>query len=138
MAAEPKPAYKLTVKLDGAKPELIAEALRTLRNTASDYDQSGESSAQMIIEAHQESPLTEIMETFENWLFHHAPGLDCEMRLARPGLRPETREMLARAKQQTPMDNAGWDGDEAVSSDVSSGERAVAWLERRERMGRTS
>lgn len=104
MAAEPKPPYKLTVKLDGARPELIAQALSQLRDTASDYDQTGESSAQMIIEAHQESPLTEIMETFENWLFHHAPGLDCEMKLARPGLRPETRELLARAKQQTPMD----------------------------------
>lgn len=99
-----KAPYKLVVKFDGARPEKIAEALRRLRDAASDYDQTGESSAQMIIEAHQESPLTEIMEVFENWLFHEAPGLDCEMKLARPGLRPETRELLARAKQQTPMD----------------------------------
>lgn len=103
MATEKAP-YKLTVKLDDARPETIAEALTQLRDTAGEYDQTGESSAQMVIESYQEGPLQAVMEAFESWLFHMAPGLDCEMKLSRPGLRPETRELLARAKRETPMD----------------------------------
>lgn len=131
MAAEPKPPYKLTVKLDGARPELIAQALTQLRDTASDYDQSGESSATMVIECHQEAPILAIMEAFENWLFYHGQAIDCELTPKRPGLRPETRELLARAKNKTPMDNAGWDSDEAIGSDAMPG--SIEWLEAQER-----
>jgi hypothetical protein len=124
MAAEPKAPYKLVIKMDGARPDRLAEALSALRDTASDYDQTGDATATMTIEAHQEAPLQAVMEAFENWLFHHMQGLDCEMKLTRPGLRPETRELLARAKGQTPMDKEGWN--------ASPGERAMDWLVARE------
>lgn len=109
-----KAPYKLTVKLDGAKPERIAEALAQLRACASDYDLTGESTATMTIESWQEAPLRAAMDDFEMWLYRHAPGLvkDQGMMLARPGLRPETAEMLAREKRRTPMDSEGWEAEE--------------------------
>jgi len=98
---EPKAPYKLTVKFEGARPERISEALAQLREIAATYDQTGESTATMVIESWQEAPLREIMDAFELWLYRHAPGLvpDRGMILHRPGLRPETAEMLARKAQ---------------------------------------
>lgn len=106
-----KAPYRLVVKFDGANPEKIAAALQQLRETASDYDQTGESTATMTIESWQEAPLRAVMDEFELWLYRHAPGLvkDQGMVLYRPGLRPETAEMLAREKKRTPMDQEGWD-----------------------------
>lgn len=103
-----KPPYKLTVKLDGAKPEKIAEAMTELQERASEYDQSVEAQATLTIECWQETPLRAVVDAFETWLFYRAQGVDCEIKLQRPGLRPETREMLARERKQTPMDHAGW------------------------------
>lgn len=103
MATE-KPPYKLTVKLEGAKAERVAEALTELREQAAAYDQTPEVSATMIIEAWRERDLTEVMAAFEAWLYEHAIGLDCEMKLVRPGIRPETIAMRQREQQQTPMD----------------------------------
>lgn len=106
-----KAPYKLVVKFDGARPERIAEALATLRDIADNYDQTGESTATMTIESYQEAPLRATMDDFEMWLYRHAPGLvkDQGMILYRPGLRPETAEMLAREKKRTPMDENGWE-----------------------------
>ena len=98
-----KAPYKLTVKRDGVKPEHIAAALEELRERAAEYDQSGEASATMTIEAYQEAPLVSVMEAFETWLFYRG-RVDCEITIKRPGLRPETREMLARERGKTPMD----------------------------------
>jgi hypothetical protein len=111
---EAKPPYKLVVKFDGARPERIAEALAELRETAAQYDQTGESTATMTIESWQEAPLRAVMDDFEMWLYRHAPGLvkDQAMVLYRPGLRPETAELLAREKKKTPMDAVeGFDDD---------------------------
>jgi hypothetical protein len=110
-----KAPYRLVVKFDGANPDKIAAALQQLRETASDYDQTGESTATMTIESWQEAPLRAVMDDFELWLYRHAPGLvkDQGMVLYRPGLRPETAEMLAREKRQTPMDGSGWEQPEA-------------------------
>lgn len=99
-----KPPYRLTIKLDGAKPERITEALTALRETAADHDQSGDVSATMTLEGYQEAPLRAVMDIFEEWLYRHAQGLDCEMGLKRPGIRPETIAMRMREKQTTPMD----------------------------------
>lgn len=109
-----KAPYKLVVKFDGARPEKIAEALAQLREHAADYDLTGESTATMTIESWQEAPLRGTMDDFELWLYRHAPGLvkDQGMVLYRPGLRPETAEMLAREKRRTPMDSEGWEGAE--------------------------
>lgn len=104
MPTEPKAPYKLTIKLDGAKPERIAEALAELRERAADCDQTGEASATMTLEGYQEAPLREVMDAFETWLFENAPGIGCEVKLARPGIRPETIAMRQREKQDTPMD----------------------------------
>jgi hypothetical protein len=106
-----KSPYKLVVKFEGARPERIAEALAELREIAAVYDQTGESTATMVIESWQEAPLRETMDAFEVWLYRHAPGLvpDRGMVLYRPGLRPETAEMLAREKKKTPMDQQGWE-----------------------------
>jgi hypothetical protein len=159
MPAEPKAPYKLTVKLDGAKPEHVAAALIELRERASEYDQTGETSATMTIEAFQEGPLRAVMDAFETWLYYHG-HVDCEMKLARPGIRPETAAMLAREKNRTPMDaewqkfadknNASVSGtllgkkidvqpskddglDEPIGSDATPGRKAMAWLEERKR-----
>lgn len=115
-----KSPYKLVVKLDGASPERIAQALAELREIAALYDQVGESTATMTIESWQEAPLRETMDAFEVWLYKHAPGLvpDRGMVLYRPGLRPETAERFAREKKRTPMDQEGWEegdsGEEAL------------------------
>ncbi len=118
-----KAPYKLTVKFNGSRPEHIAEALAQLRSTAGEYDLTGESTATMTIESWQEAPLRATMDDFEMWLYRHHPGLvdNQGMLLARPGLRPETAEMLAREKNRTPMDAAGW---------VAKQEHAAADLER--------
>lgn len=129
MPAEPKPPYRLTIKLDGARPERIAEALTELRETASTYDQTGDASATMTIESFQEAPLQEILSAFEDWLYAHAQGLDVEVKLQRPGIRPETIAMRMREKHATPMDKK-WESDEPIGSD---GGRAMDWLIDRER-----
>jgi hypothetical protein len=114
-----KAPYKLTVKFNGGRPEQIAEALTQLRSTAGDYDLTGESTATMTIESWQEAPLRATMDDFEVWLYHHHPGLvdNQGMLLARPGLRPETAEMLAREKRRTPMDAAGWVAKQEQAAD---------------------
>jgi hypothetical protein len=122
-----KAPYKLTVKLDGVKPEHIAAALEELRERAAEYDQTGEASATMTIEAHQEAPLVSVMEAFETWLFYRGK-VDCEMTIKRPGLRPETRELLAREKSRTPMDTY-------LRNEATPGERAMEWLVDRETVG---
>jgi hypothetical protein len=109
-----KAPYRLVVKFDNANPERIAQALAVLRETAATCDLTGESTATMTIETWQEAPLRETMDAFELWLYKYAPGLikDQGMILYRPGLRPETAEMLSREKKRTPMDEEGWEGDD--------------------------
>lgn len=98
-----KAPYKLTVKLDSPKPEHVAAALTELRERAAEYDQTGEATATVTFEFWQEAPMRAIMDAFETWLFYHG-HVDCEMKPVRPGVRPETRELLSREKRQTPMD----------------------------------
>jgi hypothetical protein len=107
-----KPPYKVTIKLDGAKPEKINAAVAELQERAAEYDQVIEASATLTMEAWGEAPLRVIIDAFETYLFYRSQGIDCEIKIQRPGLRPETREMLAREKRATPMDREGWD-DEA-------------------------
>lgn len=140
---EPKAPYKLTVKLDGAKPERIAEALTELCETAGTYDQTGSATATLTIEAYQEAPLRSLLADFEDWLYRNAQGLDCEVKLARPGIRPETIAQRAREKHDTPMDRAFQEFADQNGAEVSGklagreihvtpGERVMDWLEARE------
>jgi hypothetical protein len=124
-----KPPYKLVIKLDSAKPEHVASALTELRERAAEYDQTGETSATMTIEAWQESALRAVMDAFETWLYYKG-HVDCEMKLQRPGIRPETSAMLSREKKKTPMDGEGWE-DEPVGSDTA-GAKVFGWLAARE------
>ena len=102
-----KAPYKLTVKLDSSRPDAIGEAMQSLRDIAGDYDQTGEASATITMESYQEDPLRQICDAFEEWLYKHAIGLGCDIKLQRPGLRPEMLAAL-RARHATPMDDAGW------------------------------
>lgn len=106
MATEKAP-YKLTVKLDSSRPDAIGEAMQSLRDIAGDYDQTGEASATITMESYQEDPLRSICDAFEEWLYKHAIGLGCDIKLQRPGLRPEMLSVL-RARHATPMDQSGW------------------------------
>ena len=102
-----KAPYKLTVKLDSSRSDAIGEAMQSLRDIAGDYDQTGEASATITMESYQEDPLRSICDAFEEWLYRHAIGLGCDIKLQRPGLRPEMLAAL-RARHATPMDDAGW------------------------------
>lgn len=112
-----KAPYKLTVKLDSSRPDAIGEAMQSLRDIAGDYDQTGEASATITMESYQEDPLRSICDAFEEWLYKHAIGLGCDIKLQRPGLRPEMLSVL-RARHATPMDQSGWT---EPSEDVSEG-----------------
>ena len=106
MATEKAP-YKLSVKLDSSRPDAIGQAIQALRDIAGDFDQTGEATATITFESYQEAPLRDVTDTFEEWLYKHAIGIGCEIKIARPGLRPE---MAARFRERyaTPMDDAGW------------------------------
>lgn len=100
----PKPPYKLSIKLSGARPERLAEALQALQDCVSDHDQTGETSASAVVECWKESDVRAVADAFEDWLYRHAQGLETEMAVKRPGIRPETFEQRLREKHQTPMD----------------------------------
>lgn len=123
MAAEKAP-YKLVVKLESAQPDAIGDALNTLRVIAGDFDQIGEASASVTFESYQERPLSAICEAFEAWLYERQLCIGCELRVQRPGVRPEMLSVL-RARQATPMDRAGWnaagDSGETVEGEGSAG-----------------
>lgn len=129
-----KAPYKLTIKLSSARPDAISEALGELKQQMSDYDQSGEASTTLTIESYKESPLTAICEGFELWLYRYKIGIECEVGLKRPGVRPET-VLALRATKQTPMDVAGVldDDDDDDTPIASDGARVLSWLEGRER-----
>ena len=103
-----KPPYKLTIKLESERPDVIGEALGQLRTIAGEHDQTGKGSATLTIESYLEQPLSAICEVFEQWLWGHTIGVGCEMNLARPGLRPEMAAVF-RARKRTPMDQQGWE-----------------------------
>lgn len=73
--ATDKAPYRLTIKLDSARPDALGEALRVLRDIAGEYDQTGEGAASITIESWQEKPLQGICDDFEEWLFKHQIGL---------------------------------------------------------------
>lgn len=103
-----KAPYKLTIKLDSARPDALGQALQAIRDIAGEYDQTGEGDATIAIECWQEKPLIGIRDDVEEWLFQHAIGLGCKVRIDAPGIRPEMETVL-RARKRTPMDHEGWD-----------------------------
>lgn len=109
-----KAPYKLAIRMTSARPEAVGDALKRLREIASDYDQTGEATATLTFEAFKEAPLREIREMFEVWLHHYQIGIECEVTQKAPGLRPETVTAL-RATRTTPMDRNGWEDLEAAA-----------------------
>lgn len=130
MPTEPKPPYKLTIKLDGAKPERIMEALTELREKMSEHDTTGEAAATMTIEGWQEAPLRAVLDSFETWLFYHGAAVESEVTFKRPGVRPETIAMLSREKGKTPMDAAGWQPKPGSTTTVRLGPEHYDALEK--------
>lgn len=108
--------YKLTIKLTSSRADAVGEALTELRQMMSDYDQSGKTATTVVLESYKEAPLTEIANIFELWLYRYKIGLECDMNLHRPGLRPETIVAM-RAAHATPMDKQGWDEAEPESDE---------------------
>lgn len=101
---DPKPPYRLTIKLSGARPERIAEALRALQQCCSDHDQTGDTGATAVIECWKEQDARDVADAFEDWQYRHALGLESTMDIHRPGVRPETIAQRLREKDMTPMD----------------------------------
>ena len=112
--ASDKPFYKLTIKLDSARADALAEAIQQLRDIASDYDTAAQSSATLIFESYQEAPIIGIREQFELWLHRYQIGLGCEVTQKSPGVRPETILAL-RAMHRTPMDDVINDEDFVIT-----------------------
>lgn len=119
MPSEPKPPYKLTIKLSGARPERIAEALNALQECVSDHDQTGDTSSTAVIECWKEENARSVADAFEDWLYQHALGLDSDMVFHRPGVRPETIAQRLREKHQTPMDREWQDFADKNGASVS-------------------
>jgi hypothetical protein len=111
MAAD-KPPYKLTIKLDSARPDALSQAMEALREIISDHDQTGEAESTIVIESFKESPLLMVREAFEEWLWKYKIGIGCKIRLDSPGVRPESATLF-RARFATPMDRQGW-GEETA------------------------
>lgn len=143
MPAEQKPPYKLTIKLSGARPERIAEALQALQECCSAHDQTGETGATAVIECWKEQDAREVADAFEDWQYRHAIGLESTMDLHRPGIRPETMARRMREKHATPMDDLLGDGVDSVTLSsagrsvtltAETGARAKEWAERTQRL----
>lgn len=120
MTADKAP-YKLTIKLKSARPDAISEALQQLRELAGQHDQTGEVAATVALEGFKELPLTEIRDQIELWLHRHRIGIECEITMRSPGVRPETAAVL-RAAAETPMDRAGWEVDSGLDEQGSDDE----------------
>lgn len=103
-----KAPYRTSFKLTSARPDAINQALAKLHETCSTYEQSGEASATLTLESWKEAPLQAIIEEFEFWLYRYEIGIECEVKIQRPGVRPETITGM-RATRTTPMDRKGWE-----------------------------
>jgi hypothetical protein len=96
--------YQTKLKLTSMRPDAISEALTKLREMMSEYDQTGEASATLTIEANKYADLEFLMNDFESWLLNHQIGIEAEWSTRRPAVRPETLQVRLRAAHRTPMD----------------------------------
>jgi hypothetical protein len=104
MPAE-KPPYQLKIKLTSMRPDAIARAIETIKDLMSDYDSAGEASATVTIDTPKYAPIESIMDDFEAWLVKQPIGLEAEMTIKRPGIKPETMQARMRASHRTPIDD---------------------------------
>ena len=98
--AEPKPPYKLKIKIDSARADAIADALAAIHQIAGDKSVSGDQSTTITLECFTEAPLLDVRAQFEQFLWDHKIGMECKIGLEGPGIRPEMTEIL----KATPMD----------------------------------
>lgn len=97
--------YQTKLKLTSMRPDAISEVLTKLREMMSEYDQTGEASATLTIEANKYADLEFLMNDFESWLLNHQIGIEAEWSTRRPAVRPETLQARLRAAHRTPIDN---------------------------------
>lgn len=97
---EPKPPYKLKIKLDSARADAIADALAAIHEIAGDQSVAGDQTTTITLEAYTEAPLLFVRAEFEKFLWNHAVGMKCKIGLEGPGIRPEMTDIL----QATPME----------------------------------
>jgi hypothetical protein len=114
--AEDKAPYQLTVELDSSRPDALSKAMDQLRDIAAECDTTGKAKATIKFESYKQADLNEIMDTFEEWLYKFAIGLGCQMKIARPGLRPEMQSVF-RERYATPMDDRGWNQADDMRDD---------------------
>jgi hypothetical protein len=106
-----KAPYRMTIKLTSARPDAIGKALTEVKRASGEYDQAIETTATLTLESYKEAPLRAVYEEFEFWLYRYKIGIECEVKLAQPGVRPETIAAL-RATRATPMDQRGWEAEQ--------------------------
>lgn len=91
MAAE-KPPYKLTIKMDAARPGALAKALAYLHELTAAHSLPGALRASVGLEGWDEATLAMVRATFEGWLRRNASGVDGRAVLDGPLVRPEEPE----------------------------------------------
>lgn len=97
--------YQTKLKLTSMRPDAISEALAQIKDMMSEYDQTGEASATLTIEANKYADLEFLMNDFETWLLNHQIGIEAEWSTRRPAVRPETLQARLRAAHKTPLDD---------------------------------
>jgi len=97
--------YQVKLKLTSMRPDAISAALAQLKDMMSEYDQSGEASATLTIEATKYADLDFLMNDFESWLLNQPVHIDAKWSVDRPAIRPETLASRLRAAHKTPMDD---------------------------------
>jgi hypothetical protein len=93
-----KAPYRMSITLKSARPDAIGDALTEIKRASGDYDQAVETSATLTLESYKEAPLRAVYEEFELWLYRYKIGITCEVKLAQPGVRPETVAALRASR----------------------------------------
>ncbi len=80
------------IKLTSARPDAIGEALTEIRRVVTaTYDRVGpEIIVTLTLESYKQAPLRAVYELFELWLCQYKIGIECEVKMTQPGVRPET------------------------------------------------
>lgn len=96
--ADDKPWYSLEIKLSAAKVEKMTAAMTRLDEITSEHSTPGQLKATIEFESFQEETLTAIREQFELWLRQERLGVEGDVSMKSPVVRP-------RPDASTPMDD---------------------------------
>lgn len=105
-----KAPFKLSIALEGFRPEAINAALDRLNDLCSEHDQSGKVSAKVVIEGYQEDALVGIREQIETYLRVNKFVLEGKVTMESPVVRPQPEktpmERMMEALQPGPGESA--------------------------------